>query len=126
MRLLRLASKETKRLYLDDSQEDWVEVKVDLSERDFNSLLRGLPGEFNSETGLTPAQSDDYASFVFEALVTGWSLEDENGQPVSPTLDVYHELSSEASNVIDRVVVEHFNSLTPDADERKKSEGRGE
>lgn len=118
MALLRLASKETKRIALEGGDNDYIEVKTDVSKRDFNRLLQVIP---NIEDGLTPATMSDFTDFLFDLLVVGWSLVDENGAPVPTTLENYNELSRDAALAVDAALVEHFNSLTPGDGERRKS-----
>lgn len=118
MALLRLASKETKRITLEG--DEYIEVKTDVSKRDFNRLLQVLPSTF-TEDGLTPATMSDFTDFLFDLLVVGWSLVDENGAPVPTTLENYNELSRDAALAVDAALVEHFNSLTPGDGERRKS-----
>lgn len=125
MALLRLASKETKRITIGDDPADFIEVRVDVSKRDFNNLIHNIPTTVG-DAGLTPGEADDFTRFLFELFVVGWSLKDDDGNTVIPTSEMYLSLSREAALAIDTALVEHFNTLTPSDGERRKSEDAGE
>lgn len=113
MGILRLASTETKRIDLGDG--DYLDVRTDLSKRNFAAILKRIPENYDEDAGFTRDQAVDFTTAVFEALVTGWSLEEE------PTVDNYLGLARDAGNLVDTKLVEHFNDLTPTTPERKKS-----
>jgi hypothetical protein len=73
MGILRLASTDTRRIELGD--EDFLDVKTDLSKREFNALLKGIPQDYDAEKGFTIGQADDFTTGLFKALVVGWSLD---------------------------------------------------
>lgn len=125
MSVLRLATNNVKRIALGGSEEDFIDVKVDLSKRDFNRLVTALPTDIG-ETGLTPEAAESFTAFLFEAFVVGWSVTDDAGNPVLPTLETYYNLTRDGATLIDNALIEHFNGLTPDEEERRKSEGLGE
>lgn len=125
MSLLRLANKATKRITLEGG-EDYIDVKVDISKRDFNRLIQVLPTDANGDVGFSPDVAENFTTFLFETLVVGWSLVDDAGNPVLPTLETYYNLSRDGALAIDSAVIEHFNSLTPTSEEQRKSEGLGE
>lgn len=112
MGILRLASTETKRIDLGD--EDFLDVRVDMSKRDYNRLLKRIPTDYDPDTGMTPGQADDFTTALFDALVTGWSLKEP------ATVENYLGLAREAVTAVDTALVEHFNSLTPSQEEVKK------
>lgn len=115
MSKLRLASADTKRIELGD--EDFLVVKNDLSKRDFNGILKLLPPDYDSDSGFTFGQASDFACALFDCIVTGWSLD------VEPTVENYLDLAQDAASAVDQALAEHFNSLTPSAEERTKSKG---
>jgi len=125
MSVLRLASKESKRISIGDG-DDYLEVRQDISKRDFAKLIKILPSNLDAEKGMTLDDADNFSAGLFDLLVVGWSLKDDAGNPIIPTVEVYYSLSRDAAIAVDTVLVEHFNSLTPTDDDRRKSEGTGE
>lgn len=106
MGFLRLAKTDTKRIELPEG--DWIDVRADISKRDFNRLISFMPDrEVSEEAGLLPAEAMEFQKGLFEALVVGWSAD------VPPTIDNYLALSNDAGQEIDRLLAEHFASLTP-------------
>lgn len=103
---LRLASAEIKRIDLDG---DYIEVRTDMSKRDFNKLMLAMPDrDLTDESGVTPAEGIQFSKGLFAALVTDWSLD------VEATPENYEQLTSESASAVDKALVEHFSSLTPD------------
>lgn len=124
-KLLRLVSSETKRINLDDDGEDWIEVKADISKREYGNLASSFGIDLNQSedeaVNFTIPQAMAMQSNLFETFVVGWSLTDPKGKALPVTLDNYLELSREASEAVDTAISEHFNSLTPSKDEKSKS-----
>lgn len=117
---LRLVTRSAKRVELSDG--DWVELKEDISRRDFNRILSTLPTTQDGvdEENITFGVADDFAQGLFEVFVVAWSLD------VAPTLDHYNMLTRDSASEIDSAITEHFNSLTPTQEESTKSEDAGE
>jgi len=114
MGIFRKASTETKRLFIGDSKEDWVEVLSDLSKRQFNAIVSSIPGKIGDDvTSMSVQQATQFQHDLFVALVTGWSLDEE------PTEDAYLDLSADAANAIDAALADHFSNLNPGAAESK-------
>ena len=114
MGILKFASKESKRIDLGEG--DFIEVRSDLSKREFNALMTAMPNrELSEESGLTLAEGLAFAEELFDALVTGWSL------PEEPSRDNYLNLSQEASAAIDAKLVEHFGEISPSKEESSKA-----
>ena len=112
MGILRRASTETKRIDLADG--DFIEVRADISKRDFNRFIAYLPGrEVTKAQGMTPSEATELQKGLFETLVTAWSL------PEDPTVEAYESLSNEGATAIDTALAEHFKSLQPDKGEEK-------
>lgn len=119
MGILKFASAETKRIELDGG--DWLDVKTDLSKRVFNELLAAMPNrEITEESKMTLSEGLVFAEALFKALVVGWSA------PEEVSVENYLELDNSAASAIDAVLVEHFGTLTPSAEEQSKvSTSRG-
>lgn len=113
---LRLVSKETTRLDIGDDG-DYIDVRQDISRREFNTLLATLPAEGVSDEGsITFDVASEFSQALFEVFVEGWSLD------VPATVDNYNELTRDSAMLIDAAISEHFNNLTPDSQEQTKSE----
>jgi len=115
MGILRLASTASKRIDLGDG--DYLDVREDISKRDFNKVLAVMPANFDAEKGLNPKQADEFTSALFDMLVTGWSLD------VDASVENYQALDRNAGLEVDKVLVAQFNDLTPDKEESSKSKG---
>ena len=112
MGILRKASAETKRIQLGD--EDYIEVKADISQRDFERLLSRLPEDMSPERGLRTSEGLEAQHAMFEMFDTGWSLTEP------ATLEVFSELTPDAARAINDALAEHFNSLPLNQQEAKK------
>lgn len=112
MSILRRASTETKRIDLGEG--DYIDVRAEISKREFNRFIAFLPArEVNEEQGMTAQEAVELQKGLFEVLVVGWSL------PEPPTLEAYEALSSEGATAIDNALAEHFRSLQPSKQEEK-------
>jgi hypothetical protein len=121
---LRLASTGTKRITIAD--DEWIDVRADISRRAFNTLVSILPAEVGQDGyDVTIAVVGEFSAALFEAFVTGWSVVDEDGNPVPATEENYELLSRESAQRIDQAIGEHFNSLSPNAEESTKSKKTG-
>ena len=113
MGILRRASDAVKRIAL--GEEDWIEVRSEVSKREFNNIAEHMPishGKTVEEMSLPEAMT--FQSYLFDTLVVAWSLADGK-----PTLEDYFSLSAEAANAVDAAVAEHFESLVPSSAEGK-------
>lgn len=120
MSILRKASQETKRLFLDKEETEFLEVLTDLSKRDFNNIVSLMPGKVGDSVDLTVREATDFQRALFVQLVKGWSLD----EPVSG--EAYDELSAEAGSEVDLLLSEHFATLSPGKTESKaRSTSRG-
>jgi hypothetical protein len=112
MSILRTASKETTKIMLDDT--DFIEVRSDLSKREFNALASGMPQNIGTDgSGLSLTEATKFQTFLFESLVVGWSLKEK------PTVEAYEALSAAAAQAVDEKVASHFESLLPSSAEGK-------
>ena len=116
MGILKFASTETKRIDL--GEDDYIEVRTDLSKREFNALMGAMPNrEVSEENGLTLSEGLDFAQALFSALVTGWSI------PEPVNIENYLALEHGASQAIDTQLIEHFGNISPTPDETSKAKG---
>ena len=111
MGILRLASEESKRIPLDES--DWIEVKSEVSKKTFNKMVAVMPTAVEKD-GLTPVMATEFQSSLFDLLVTGWSL------PQEPTVENYESLDIDAARAVDDKLMEYFSELTVGASDAKK------
>lgn len=116
MSILRKASTDTKQLYLDAEQTEYLVVRSDLSKKEFNVLVAKMPitvGQTDSE-GMTIPQATEFQKSLFEALVVGWTLD-----AADPTIADYEDLSAEGATAVDTALADHFASLLPTSAEGK-------
>lgn len=125
--MLRLAGAARTRLDVGDGA--WLEVKSDLSKREFIDLVSALPEEVqrqaaDSEDGKASFKLTDALGFqeaLFGVLVTGWSLEG-----VDATVANYLRLERSAADAVDSALIKHFQEVVPTKDEEgKPSTSRG-
>ena len=117
---LRLVSNAPTRIDLGDG--DWLDVRSDISKKQFNTLLKALPAGFGEENSFTPGESDDFVAAIFEAFILDWSLVDEEGNPVPATRENYDNLERQAATIVDTAIMEHFNAQNPTDEEATKSD----
>lgn len=112
MGILRRASSETKQIALDD--DDYIVVRADLAQNDFEKLVGDMPFDVDQEKGLTPAQGLQTQHALFSTLMVGWSLE----YPCN--LEEYGLLETRAAIAINEKLAEHFNVLQLNETQGKK------
>lgn len=114
MSILRMASQETKQLFLDKEKTEFLEVLTDLSKRQFNEIVSLMPGKVGEEVGnMTVAEATSFQRALFVLLVKGWSLDG------APTGEAYDNLTADAGNAIDLALSNHFAELNPGKAESK-------
>lgn len=113
---LRFASDEKKRIELGD--EDYLEVRVELSKQDYHKLLLQMPDDFGDDgKDWKAAEIDDFMTALFSAYVTGWSL------PLEPTVENYLKLERGAATAVDGAISSTWNDEGVSDKERSKSKG---
>lgn len=117
---LRLASKKTTDLEFGD---DRITVRTGLSKGNFKEILAALPADFSSEKDFNPLEADAFTIGIFRALVVGWTLKDEDGNPVDASVENYLGLDRESAAEVDLALFQHFNSLSV-TDETKSKSGK--
>lgn len=114
MGILKFASDETVRVDLGEG--DFIEFRKSLSKREFNSLMAAMPNrEISEGNGLTLQEGLEFQKALFESLVTGWSV------PEPATVESYLQLDRAAAEVVDAKLIDHFQALSPTADEASKA-----
>lgn len=83
--------------------QDWVELYAEFSKKQINQIILSSP---KSSEDMQASLS--FVERFFEIAVKDWSLVDEAGNKVPPTLDAYRDLAAEPSAWLDRVLVEHL------------------
>lgn len=125
--MLRLAGTSRKRLDLGDGE--WVEVKLDLSKREFIALVTSLPDDVQRKAAEAEGESvafklADALGFqeaLFRAFVTDWSLAEH-----AATVENYLALERSAADAVDNALIKHFQEVVPTKDEEgKPSTSRG-
>lgn len=113
---LRLVSNDRIKIELEDN--DWLEVKEDMSRRDFNRIIATLPvtREGLDTDAIDLEAATGFSEALFDVFVTGWSLEG-----VEPNVENYQRLSRESSQTIDTALSEHFNKMTVSDEDATKS-----
>lgn len=118
-KLLRFAAEGAVRLDLGEG--DWVEVREEISKGTFRRIMQTMPQkELDPKAGekvslkLTQGEAVDYQCTLFEALVTGWSMD------VPATVENYLKLDTDSAGAIDGALAQHFTGMTPEKEELGK------
>jgi hypothetical protein len=121
---LKIRGNKTIRVALGD--DDWLEVRPELTKAEFRDVINSLPENLTEESRMTYDQSDNFLRTVFSRLVVDWSVVDEDGNRVPATLENLDALPRSASTIIETALMNHFNSQEADEDTQTKSEGDSE
>lgn len=110
----------TKRYDLSDGA--WIDLKASISKRDFITLMSNMAELGSADTkddgtvSLTVPQAVEFQQVLFATLAKGWSIDDPC------TVENYMELERASADEVDKVIVDHFQSLMPSKDESGKPE----
>lgn len=127
---LRLANtEEIKRYYYEEldadgnvvetDDETWIDLQANMTKKQANGILRFAPREDGDiDAGLR------FLERAFSDLIVGWSLVNEEGVMIPPSIQVYEQLEASAASWIDRTVGKHLRSAFGNAAENaeKKQE----
>ena len=103
--------------------EDYILVRPELTKNEFKFVLKSLPENITEEGArMTYEQSDAFLGAVFEKMVVGWSVQNEDGTPAAVTLENLGELGRSASTAIEQALMQHFNGQEATEEELTKSE----
>lgn len=88
-----------------ESGEAWIELRSEVTKGQFNNLAMNAPegGELNT---VLP-----YMEQVFDVFVADWSLTDDKGNTIKPSVAAYRALTTEAGLWVDNVLGEHFRNI---------------
>ncbi len=103
--------------------EDYIEVRPELTKKEFRAVIEALPENIAEEGArMTYAQSEGFLSAVFERMITGWSVVDDDGNPVPVTVENLEELPRSAATAIEQALMQHFNGQEATPEELKSGE----
>ena len=86
-------------------EETWLDLQAQMTKKQANGILRFAPREDGDiDAGLR------FLEKAFKDLIVGWSLEDEEGNMIPPSVEVYEKLEASAASWIDRTVGKHLRS----------------
>lgn len=94
---------ETTRYHTPDG-DDYIDLRAELSKAEANQILSASPtGERDIEGGLA------FFEHFFQKTCVGWSMTDDEGHPVKPTVEAYRSLEASAARWIDEQLGVHLN-----------------
>lgn len=83
--------------------EDWIDLYGEFSKEQVNKVVLAAPRGSDDVQG-----SLSFVERFFEIAVKDWSMTDDKGDKVKPTVKVYRDLANEPAKWIDGVLVEHL------------------
>jgi hypothetical protein len=105
-RFLRRANREETIRYTTPDGEDYVELRAELSKGEVNSILSNAPsGNQDIEGGLA------FLELFFERAVVAWSAQDDDGNPILPTVQEYQALEAGAARWLDETLSTHLQEI---------------
>lgn len=108
MGLFKRADREAAETYYfgEDGDQDFIRVRSSLSKGEANEILGQAPsGERDIKQGLA------FLEVFFKAVMIEWSLVDEEGLPVKPTVEEYRNMDAAGARLIDEKLGQHLNKL---------------
>lgn len=118
-KFLRLANTEETKRYTHDNGEDYLDLRAQITKKEANALIKFAPRKDEDlDGGLR------FLEKAFGDLIVGWSLEDEEGNPIKPSIQVYEQLESSAASWIDRTVGQHLRGVF--GNDAEEAEGKPE
>lgn len=107
------------RIFFDDSQEDFIELRPSMSRKDFYKIA-GKTSSSEAEDRILVSVDN-----LFTALVLDWSVTDAKDKKVPVSLEALEQLPMEYQTWIDRKVQDHFadfaNIALPDAEGKSET-----
>lgn len=87
-----------------EDEATFITLKAEFSKGDANSLVLSSPKDVEDRAGAL-----SFVESLFALAVIDWSMEDEEGVRVKPTVEAYRELTVEAGSWVDEVLGEHIS-----------------
>ena len=109
---------------IDMGDGDYLEVRKGLSKDNFRKVLDRLPEDYSdSNSTFNIREANDFTTGLFDALVTGWSAKDEDGNPLPATVESYlTDLDRDTATAVDLALFEYFNGMGLTEEESSKSQ----
>lgn len=105
-KLFQKVNKDERVRYETDDGEDYIEVRADMTKGEANELYAFAPVGDRDFAGST-----QFAEKFIELMLVGWSMTDENGIEVEPTIEEYRNLSVAAGKWIDTKMGDHMRKI---------------
>lgn len=103
---LRLAKTDDVKRYFYEDTDEYIELRTEITKKEATGLLKFAPKEEGDiEAGFR------FIGRAFRDLIVGWSLKDDDGNPIEPSLEVYEQLGAAPANWIDRTVGRHLRGV---------------
>lgn len=97
-------------------ERDYIRVRASLSKGEANDILSQAPtGERDIKGGLA------FLENFFTKVIVEWSMKDEEGEPIPPTLEEYRSMEAAGARMIEEKLSQHLNKLI--GREVEKAEG---
>jgi hypothetical protein len=99
---------------------DWIELYTDFSKEQVNKIVMAAPNQGDDRSGAMK-----FVERFFEIAVKDWSMADEKGNPVKPTVAEFRLLANDAAKWIEERLSDHITEYVTkagDAVEGKASE----
>ena len=102
--------------YTTPDGEDWVDLRKEFSKAEVNKIILSSPKNNEDLAG-----SLSFIERFAETAVVAWSMVDDKGKEVKFSLDEYRKLAAEASQWLDRQLIEHLQkSIGNEVEEEEK------
>lgn len=99
-----------------DEDGDYIDLRAELTKAEANKIMGLAPsGERDIEGGLA------FLERFFQMTIRGWSMQDEEGNPVLPTVEAYRRLEAGGARQIDEWLGQHLQKTL--GNEVEKLEG---
>lgn len=120
-KFLRLANTEDfKRYYYEvdgEPTDEYIDLRTQLKKSEANAMLKFAPRQENDlEGGMR------FIERAFHDIVKGWSLEDDDGNPIPATVETYQDLDAAAAQWVDRSLGVHLRTVL--GADGEKAEGK--
>jgi hypothetical protein len=115
---LRIANEDESRRYFYNDTEEFIDLRAEMSKKSASALLKFAPRkEDDLDGGLR------FIAKAFKDLILGWSLTDDEGKAIAPSIEVYDKLDAASAQWIDRTVGNHLRVvLGTEAEEAEKKD----